>query len=174
MTKNNHVNTEAVPQEPQAPTGFAPVPVETNDDFLPVPQSAPVDLTAMFEDVSSVFYSSIVPDGSRETAIKIYNAMNTTNGKVADLREPIIVTDIIAHTIKLLDEETGELTDTTRCVLITEDGKGYDCVAGGVVSSIQKIVGIVGRAPWQPGIKMMPREVRTRKGFKTLTIELMA
>jgi hypothetical protein len=146
---------------------------EQNKETALVATEGGTSLQESFEGAADVFYCSIPNDGSRETAIKIYNAMNNTTGKIVDLKAPIIVTDIIAHNIQLVDEETGEMNDATRCVLITEDGQGYECVAGGVVSSIKKIVGIVGRAPWTPGIKMMPREVRTRKGYRTLTIELI-
>lgn len=139
-----------------------------------VAQAEAGNLQLQFEDVSSVFYCSIPQDGSRETAIKIYNAMNNSVTSIRDLRDPIMVTDIIAHTIQLLDENTGEIVDATRVVLIDEQGIGYHAVAQGIVSSIQKIVGIVGRAPWNPAIKMLPRQVKTRKGFYTLTIELMA
>ncbi|MED1518479.1 hypothetical protein P4U63_29235, partial [Bacillus paranthracis] len=63
--------------------------------------------------------------------------------------------------------------DALRVVLLDKDGKGYHAVSQGVVSSIQKIISIVGPAPWtDEPLKIVPYEVKTRKGFKTLTLQL--
>lgn len=130
-------------------------------------------LAVAFTETENAFFCSIHDDGSRESKVKIYNAMNNTFGKFADIQDPIVVTDIVAHNIELLDDETGEISPATRIVLVDENGNGYDCVAQGIFSSIQKIIGLVGPAPWNPGLKVRPKMVRTRKGYKTMTIELL-
>ncbi|MCM3176217.1 hypothetical protein [Paenibacillus sp. MER 99-2] len=131
-------------------------------------------LVSAFTDVSNVFYSSIVDDGTRQTKAKIYTALNNSEGNFSELKEPIVVQDIMAHNVQLADDQTGEIIETVRIVLVTPEGKGYHAMSQGVMSSIQKIVGMYGAAPWVPGIKMMPRSVTTRRKFKTVTIDIIA
>ncbi|MNM27061.1 hypothetical protein D3C81_375410 [compost metagenome] len=132
-----------------------------------------VNLESAFTDVSNVFFSSIVDDGNPLTKIKIYNAMNFTEGAFKSVNKPIVISDIIAHNITLMDEQTGEMIDAVRVVLVTPEGKGYHAVATGIMTSVQKIVGMFGRAPWQPALVVMPRRVPTRRGFETLTIDVI-
>jgi hypothetical protein len=136
-----------------------------------------MSLTQQFENAGNAMYSSIVDDGSRESKIKIYNALTQSSGKLLKLAKEgktIKVTDIMAHNIRLTDEETGEIADVTRVVLVTETGESYSATAKGVVGSVQQIVGIVGRAPWTPALEIKPMEVETRRaGFYTLTLQLV-
>ncbi|MFE2611637.1 hypothetical protein ACFXDI_52175 [Streptomyces mirabilis] len=47
-------------------------------------------------------------------------------------------------------------------------------VSQGVASSLQRIIGIVGQGPWtDEPLKVVPKEVKTRRGFKTLTLALV-
>lgn len=122
---------------------------------------------------SNSFLTSIKDDGTRESKIAIYNAINNSDKKVDDYKGKVLeIVNFAAHPIKLISDETGEVNEVLRIVLIDKDGNGYETVAGGVMSSLEKIFGIVGMAPWEPALKVVPTEVKTRKGFKTLTLSL--
>lgn len=123
------------------------------------------------EEVS--FYCSIPDDGTRESKMAVYNAINKNATKLGDmLGKEIKVTNIAAHPVRIISDETGEVMDVTRVVFIGEDGATYESVAKGIFSSVEKIFGIIGFAPWEPAITIVPKEVRTRKGYKTLTLDL--
>jgi hypothetical protein len=129
---------------------------------------------SIFENTNTALFSSI-QGNDRETAIKVYNAINGAENSLSDhLGEVIEITDMVAHPIELEDDQTKETIQAMRVVLLTAEGIGYHSVSGGVVSSLQKIIGIVGQAPWGPALKVVPVEVKTRKGFKTLTLRLQA
>lgn len=121
-----------------------------------------------------MLYSSIEDDGTRESKIKIYNAMNEADAKLADQVNKVLeIQDLVAFPVEILTED-GELVNAMRMIFVTPEGETYASVATGVYSSIQKIIGIVGPAPWKPALKITPIQQPTRKGFKTLTIRLLA
>jgi hypothetical protein len=156
-------------QNVQEETGLIPV-VDTKDTAR-----ATQELMDSFKNPSAALYSSITDDGSRETRVKIYNAINSGNDSLSDhIKEVIEVQDIVAHPIQIADENSGEIIDALRVVLVTPDGKTYASVSLGVASSLQKIIPLVGQAPWTPPLKIIPTEVKTRRGFKTLTLTLEA
>lgn len=144
---------------------------DQNNTQLVQANSVP-SVTEEFTNTSSVFFSSIVDDGSRETQVKIYNAMNDALSLSDYLNQPIEITDFLAHHVELLDEATGEISPATRIILVGSDGQAYSCVSDGIKSSITRIVGIMGQAPWNPAIKVIPVERKTRKGFKVMSLNL--
>lgn len=125
--------------------------------------------------VENSFFCSIKDDGTRASKIKIYNALNTQGEQLSDhINEELEIVDISAHTIMVVDNSTGELTQTLRTVLIAKDGTTYQAVSNGVISSLQKIFAIVGFPSWvdEPVI-VKPVNVKTNNGFKVLTLELV-
>ena len=126
------------------------------------------------KNTENVFLSTIPNDGSRESQIKIYNAINGDGENLGDhLNKVIEVENFVAHPVQMVDDQTGEIIEALRIVLVTPTGETYASVANGVLSSIQKISGIIGSAPWTPALKLKAVEVKTRKGFKTMTLSLV-
>lgn len=134
-----------------------------------------VNVQDQFTGRSVQFYSSIVDDGSRESKIKIYNALNESGERLSDqVNRVLTITDMAAFPVEIAAEETGEIINAMRMIFIAEDGTQYASVATGIYSSMQKIIGIVGPAPWDPALKITPIKQRTRRGFETLVIRLVA
>jgi len=121
------------------------------------------------------FMCSIPNDGSRAAAVAIYNAVNNKGDSLADHKNEILeIVNVAAHPVNLIDENTGELVNALRVVLIDKNGKNYDAVSQGIVSSLQKIFAIVGPAPYlEEPLKIKVVEQKTRKGYRTNTIELV-
>ena len=120
------------------------------------------------------FFSSIIDDGSRKSKVAIYNAINKADEKLDDHKNEVLnIKDVVAHIVNLVDEETGVVNECTRIVLIDDKGKGYESISLGIYSSLQKIFAVVGQPTWEEPLKVKCIEQRTRKGFKTLTLELV-
>lgn len=136
--------------------------------------AAPAQLD-MLTNPGNSFFCSIPNDGSRKSAIAIYNAINNKGDSLDDHKGEVIeVVNVAAHPVTLADENTGELVEALRVVLIDKNGKNYDAVSQGIASSLQKIFGIVGMPPWNTEpLRIKVVEQKTRKGFKTNTIELV-
>ncbi|MGG1343891.1 hypothetical protein ABE244_25705 [Bacillus toyonensis] len=156
--------------------------VVTNEVTVVEEQVNPFDVVkaenvspSIFENTNQLFFSSIQNDGSRESQIKIYNAVSDAENSLVDhVGEVLEITDMVAHTITLEDEVSKEDVEALRVVLIAKDGTAYHAISQGVVSSLQRIIAIVGQAPWNPALQVVPVEKKTRKGFRTLTLKLQA
>ncbi len=132
-------------------------------------------LMAQFEaGNNAAFYSSIKSDGTRNTEIKIYNAISDTVSLRDYVNQPLEIVDVMAHPVDLVDEESGELTTAIRTILISKDGEAYAAVSEGIRSSIARLVQICGQAPWSPALKVTAVEKSTRnKMFRVLTLRLL-
>lgn len=115
-------------------------------------------------------WTSIADDGSRASRAKVLNAIENADS-FRDVKEPVPVRDVVIHNVSL-ENEDGEPVQAVRVVFVGENGN-YATVANGVVSSLKKIFGIFGLPPWDPPLKVIPKEVKTRKGYRTLRVEVV-
>lgn len=120
------------------------------------------------------FFCSIENDGTRSSKVAIYNALNSDGESLIDhVGEVLEITDVAAHNVKLMDKETGEITETLRTVLVSSNGTTYSCVSSGVIESLKKVFAIVGAPSWKDEpVKMVPMEIKTRNGYRVLTLSL--
>lgn len=128
---------------------------------------------SIFEDTSQALFSTIqVTD--RASKIKLYNAISDSENSLDEHKGEVLeITDFVAHPIELEDGQTKEKVKAMRIVLIDKNGEGYHAVSAGVVSSMQRIISIVGQGPWtDEPLQVVPIEKKTRSGFKTLTLKL--
>ena len=140
---------------------------------------ASVGILEQFKDPEGQFYCSLQNDGTRKSKVAIYNAINNADESLSDhINEVLEVVNVVAHPVTLTDEETGEIIEALRTVLITKDGKSYVAVSGGIANALSRIIGIVG-APdggaWEKEpVRMKIKQVKTRNGNnKVNTIELV-
>lgn len=139
--------------------------------------TAPVALLdGLLNPQANKLYCSIKSDGTRKSKVKIYNAINNADKKVADcIGEVIELVDVIAHPATVLDEETGEITEILRTVLIDKDGISYSASSIGITNSLEKIFAIVGMPSWtEEPLKVKIKQVATGNGMnKVNTLELV-
>lgn len=151
----------------------------TNELAVVNQDMASVSLLDDFKDPKSKFFCSIVDDGTRDSKIAIYNAINSADENVADhIGEILEIKHIVAHPVQLVDEKTGEVVHALRCVLIDKNDKAYQAVSGGIANSLTRIMGIMGDpsdGSWEKNpVKMKIKQVKTRNGMnKVNTVELV-
>lgn len=120
-------------------------------------------------------FSTMPNTGKRADRIKLYNAVANAEKKVSDLiGETITVVHMVAHPTQMLDEETGELRDLTRIVLIGPEGESYHSMSNGVVQSMKRICDIVGAGPWEDEpLVIKVKQISTQSGNRTFNLELI-
>ena len=124
-------------------------------------------------------FSSVQDDGTRKSKVAIFNAINSADKNIADcIGDTVEIVDVIAHPVQLLDEQTGEVVNALRSILIDKDGVSYVGVSQGVTSALAKIFSIIGSpegGAWkEEPVKMKFKQVKTRNGNnKVNTIELV-
>ena len=111
------------------------------------------------------FFCSIQDDGSRKSKVAIYNAINNAENSLTDfIGKPLEIVDVVAHPVTLTDDETGEIVQALRVVLIDKNGIGYTGVSQGITNSLARIFKIIGMPTWKEPVKMEVKQVKTRNG----------
>lgn len=82
----------------------------------------------------------------------------------------ITVRHVVAHTVQLTDEKTGETYSADRIVLEDTTGSQYACVSDGVRRSLQLIAALFGAPPWEAGLKLKVERKKTKSGRYTLLL----
>lgn len=150
-----------------------------NKNELMMNDVASIDLVEQLKNPGAGFYSSITDDGTRKSKIAIFNAVNGADESVADhIGEVLDIVNVVAHPVELTDEETGEIINCLRTVLVDKNGKTYTAVSQGITSALAKVFTIVGTpdgGAWEKEpVRMKIKQVKTRNGNnKVNTIELV-
>ena len=149
----------------------------TNTNALVIREDiATVNLVEQLKNPMGQFYCSVADDGTRKSKVAIFNAVNGADESLGDhIGEVLEVVDVVAHPVTLTDEETGEIINALRTVLITKDGKTYTAVSQGITNALARVFSIVGMPSWkEEPVKMKIKQIKTRNGNnKVNTIELV-
>lgn len=106
----------------------------------------------------------------RETAVKIFNAMNNPAERVsAHINEEIEVQDYLVEMAQIQDEdEFGNTLETfsvvPRVVLLTPDGTAYQATSFGMARVLRNVIATCGDAPWSPSVKLKIKQQPTKRG----------
>lgn len=119
------------------------------------------------EDMVKVWSS--FPEGNAGTVIAAMQG-----GSAAPFSEHIgksfDVEHVIAHRVELVDEETGEVIEADRVILVAPDGAMVAGVSVGLKRGVQLLMSFFGLPPWKPALRVELRQVNTRKGRRTYTL----
>lgn len=133
-----------------------------------VPQTfRELDVSSMFaNDGSNMFMT--VKNETEEEKIALFNAINgdeENTKRIADMINlEISVKDVIVQAISIPDEDTGEIKDLPRAIIIGEKGEKYEAVSLGVISSLQTLFAVFGPPTYEPAKRMIVRQVATKNG----------
>lgn len=136
-----------------------------------------VTVAELMNPQETALYCSIVDDGSMKSKAAIFNTVNSPDKKLSEnIGEVIALRHIAAHPITLVDENTGELVEALRVVLVDDKGVSYEAVSNGVANAVSRIIQIFGQpADWSEPVKVKAVQKQTRNGnnkVTTLKIEM--
>lgn len=102
----------------------------------------------------------------------VFNAATNPDYKVKScINKKIRVKDLYAESIEVVNEETGEIVNVPRIVLIDDEGASYECVSVGMFSAIRKLVAVYGEPTWDPPLEVTVKEKPVGKG-SMLTLQM--
>lgn len=130
-----------------------------------------VSVNSLADPGQSQMYCSIKDDGTMESKARIFNSINSPDKRISDcIGETISLANIVAHPIQLVDENSGELVETMRMVLVDDKGTSYEAVSTGIVNAVARILQIFGQPEtWNGPIKVKPVQKGTRNGNNKVT-----
>lgn len=74
------------------------------------------------------------------------------------------------HWVEMVAKTGGEINSNIRTVIIDPERNCYGFVSGGVVNSVEQMVGAFGMQPFNPPIAVKKVEQKTRQGFRTVML----
>lgn len=110
-------------------------------------------------------FCSIQATGDRASDIKVFNAINSPDYRIADyINKVISVENFAVEIVETVNEETGETAQAPRVVLIDSQGKSYTATSVGMLTAIKNAVSVFGMAPWVPALDIEIKQKPTRNG----------
>lgn len=144
----------------------AAVAVAQYDSNLPVGQA----ITALRNGKVSIV-SSIEGDDF-DTKLTVVDAITNSESLADNLNKDIELVNFVIQSIEMVNEQTGELEAVPRTILIAKDGKAFHAISKGVFSSLENLVGVMGRpAAWDRPINVYGEKQRARVG-SVITLKL--
>lgn len=128
------------------------------------------DIKELSQPESNAFCS--IKEDSLEAKKLVYNASNNPTHKIDDyINKEIALKDVFVEIIELANENTGELEQAPRIVLIDDKGESYQCVSNGIFGSLKKLMAIFGEPTWEDPIHVVVKQVKVKRGTM-LTLEV--
>lgn len=116
-------------------------------------------------------YVSFTPE-TPEDKVKLYNAMNSPMYRLKSMiNKPIKMVDAVLIPAQTVNEETGEVQNVIRSVIIDDQGNTYAASATGVITSLRNLVNVFGSLHFDKPLTVIPKEVVVKRG-NTLTLEI--
>lgn len=116
-------------------------------------------------------YSSFTGDDFK-TKLKVSAALQSAKSIGDNLGKVIELENFIVQGIEIADENTGEVINTSRVILVDTKGESFYGISSGLLNGLENLVGVLGRpADWPEPVKVKVTEVKTRKGFKVFNLE---
>lgn len=129
------------------------------------------DIKELSQPESNAFCS--IKEDSLEAKKLVYNASNNPTHKIDDyINKEIALKDVFVEIIELANENTGELEQAPRIVLIDDKGESYQCVSNGIFGSLKKLMAIFGEPTWEDPIHVVVKQVKVKRGTM-LTLEVV-
>lgn len=130
-------------------------------------------------------YEIIRPDGQatgycslvatdEDSKRKLFNATATPQETVSDhINEIIDIQHVFVEPVQIVDENTGEVSDAPRIVLISPDGTGYQAVSKGIFNAVRRIISIFGEpGQWERPLRVKIKQIK-KGAYNILTLELV-
>lgn len=118
----------------------------------------------------SHFFDTTSIDGK----MALYNAMQTSDKVDDHLNEPLHVTNVLAQAIEVVNQENGELNQSTRVVIHSEEGD-FAAASPTLARAFGNLFAIFGTPDkWDKPITLKVMEKKSRRGYKFFDLELVS
>ena len=118
----------------------------------------------------SHFFDTTSMDGK----MALYNAMQTSDKVDDHLNEPLHVTNVLAQAIEVVNQENGELNQSTRVVIHSEEGD-FAAASPTLARAFGNLFAIFGTPnTWDKPITLKVVEKKSRRGYKFFDLELVS
>lgn len=116
-----------------------------------------------------------IDTSTREGKVKLYSALQNAEKLDEHLNEPLAMVNAVAQSVQVTDDQTGEVSNTVRVIILTADNKAYAATSPTLAAGLNTMFGIFGTPnTWAEPLCIKVVERRSRRGFKFFSIEPMS
>lgn len=113
------------------------------------------------------FFDTSTMDGK----MALYNAMQTPDKVDDHLNEELDVTNVLAQAVEVMNNETGEMRQSTRVVVVAEQGN-YAATSPTLAHAFGNLFTVFGTPnTWAEPLKLKIVERKSRNGYKFFDIQ---
>lgn len=113
-----------------------------------------------------------IDTSTREGKIKLYSALQNAEKLEEHLNEPLEMVNAVAQAVQVTSDQTGEVSNTVRVIIVTADNKAYSATSPALAASLNTMFGIFGTPnTWTEPLPIKVVERRSRRGLRFYTIE---
>lgn len=110
-----------------------------------------------------------------EGKAKLYSALQNAEKLADHLNEPLHMVNAVAQSVQVTDAQTGEMTNSARVIIVTDDDKAYSATSPTLLAGLNTMFGIFGTPnTWKKPVDVKVVECRSRRGYKFYSIEMAA
>lgn len=123
--------------------------VTTEVETYSGPSNTASAVQALAEGKATVFTTITGDDFASK--MKVLNATTASLPLAENLNKPIELVDVVVQVVEMANEQTGEMQEVPRTILIAKDGTAYHAISVGVFRAVENILGILGKPNTWPG-----------------------
>nr|DAP50280.1 MAG TPA: Single stranded DNA binding protein [Caudoviricetes sp.] len=113
-----------------------------------------------------------IDTSTREGKIKLYSALQNAEKLDEHLNEAMLMSNAVAQAVQVTDDQTGEISNTVRVIIVTANGKAYAATSPTLAAGLNTMFSIFGTPnTWTEPLCIKVVERRSRRGFKFFSIE---
>lgn len=115
---------------------------------------------------------AMVSTFNSEQRMEALAAISNSTPLTEQVNKEVRIANIVVQEVTLTDDETGEVTQAARTVLVTDEGVALHAVSKGVLTSVRNILSVAGDpSTWPAPLVVIPtQEGRAPRQYTTLKI----
>ena len=105
---------------------------------------------------------------------KLFKVATAPDHNVAEyIGKSIKIKDVYAEVVHMTNQETGEITDGIRMVIIDDKGESYQCVSSGMWNAFTRMRAIFGNPTYDPAIPIEIKQIDKGVNKKILSFDIV-
>lgn len=105
---------------------------------------------------------------------KLFKVATAPDHNVAEyIGKSIKIKDVYAEVVHMTNQETGEITDGIRMVIIDDKGESYQCVSSGMWNAFTRMRAIFGNPTYDPAIPIEIKQIDKGVNKKILSFDII-
>ena len=105
---------------------------------------------------------------------KLFKVATAPDHNVAEyIGKSIKIEDVYAEVVHMTNQETGEVTDGIRMVIIDDKGESYQCVSSGMWNAFTRMRAIFGNPTYDPAIPIEIKQIDKGVNKKILSFDII-